>query len=222
MDAPMIYELQKPKQTEAGESYPAIFVLHGIGSNEQNMLQLVEGLEDRFYIFSIRGPLRQPPGFAYFTIEGYGKPHQDVFDHAIGQLTGFIDYATERYPVDQDRLYITGFSQGAILAMTLGLTLGSGIRGIAAFSGYIPDFVKEQYPIRPVDQLSVFISHGESDNVLPYGWGLESRDFFEGQGAQVAFRHYPESHTVSAENKQAFTEWVLEDLRKPKNKEKEE
>ncbi len=214
MNSPMMYELRKPSKIELNKTYPAIFVLHGMGSNEQNMLPLVDGLEDRFYIFSVRGPLAQPPGFAYFTIQGYGKPHREVFDHAIDQLAGFIDYAAEHYPLDQGHVYLMGFSQGAIASMTLGLTLGNRIKGIAALSGYIPGFVKEEYPIKPVHQLSLFISHGEFDNVLPYEWGVESNEFFKGLGAQVTFQAYPEGHAVSLKNQQDFTKWILDDVNK--------
>ena len=96
MDAPMIYNLRKPKQVDPDKTYPALFLIHGMGSNEQNMFPLVQGLEEEFYIFSIRGPISQPPGFAFFTIEGYGKPHRDVFDRAVDQLTNFMDYATRK------------------------------------------------------------------------------------------------------------------------------
>ncbi len=89
MEAPLVYELRKPKHIDPNQIYPALFLLHGIGSNEQNMLPLVAGLEDKFYIFSIRGPISQPPGFAFFTIEGYGKPHREVFDEAIQKIDQF-------------------------------------------------------------------------------------------------------------------------------------
>ncbi len=210
----MIYELRKPTQMEPNKKYPALFLMHGIGSNEQNMLSLIDGLKDRCFIFSVRGQLSQPPGYAYFTIQGYGKPHREVFDHGISQLNSFIDYAVGQYQVDSDRLYLLGFSQGAIVSMTLGLTLGNRIKGIVALSGYIPGFVKEEYNIKPVDQLSLFISHGEFDNILPYEWGVESNEYFKSLNAQVTFKSYPEGHTVSLENKQDFTNWLLEDLAK--------
>lgn len=210
----MIYELRKPSQIEPNKTYPAIFVMHGIGSNEQNILSLVDSLEDTFYIFSVRGHLSQPPGFAYFTIQGYGKPNREVFDHGISRLTSFVDYAVEQYPLDHRHLYLLGFSQGAIVSMTLGLALGNRIKGIIALSGYIPGFVKEEYDIKPVDHLSLFISHGEFDNILPYEWGVESHEFFQGLGAQVTFQAYPEGHTVSLKNQQDFTKWLLSDLGK--------
>ena len=178
MESPLVYELRKPKHIDPNQIYPALFLMHGIGSNEKNMLHLVSGLEDKCYIFSIRGPISHPSGFAFFTIEGYGKPHLDVFDVAIQRLTGFLDYAARQYPIDQKQLYLLGFSQGAILSMSLGLVLGSRIKGIVALSGYIPKFLREQEDT-DVSGLEAFISHGELDQVLPYEWGLEAKSFLK-------------------------------------------
>lgn len=128
METAMIYDLRKPKQIDPNKNYPALFLIHGMGSNEQNMFPLVEGLEEQFYIFSIRGPIAQPPGFAFFTIEGYGKPHREAFDQAVNGLTNFIDYATNQYSLDQSNLYLLGFSQGAILSMSLALVSGTKLK----------------------------------------------------------------------------------------------
>lgn len=214
MQAPMVYELRKPKHIEPGKSYPALFVMHGIGSNEKNMLSIVEGLEEQFYIFSIRGHLSHPPGYSYFTIIEYGKPHRDVFDEGIKKLTSFIDFVSEEYPVNKSQLYLLGFSQGAILSLTLGLTLGNRIKGIVALSGYIPYFVKEEYNIQPVNQVSVFISHGEFDQNLPFEWGKENNEFYKAQGANITFKTYPEGHTVSQQNYEDFRKWLQDRIEK--------
>jgi phospholipase/carboxylesterase len=210
----MIYELRRPKHIDPNKTYPALFVMHGIGSNEQNMLSLVKGLEEQFYIFSIRGHLEQSPGYAYFTIQGYGKPHREVFDQAISKLTNFIDYASEQYPLDLSQLYLLGFSQGAILSMSLGLTLGNRIKGIIALSGYIPGFVKDEYNVKPVNQMSLFISHGVMDQVLPYEWGVANNEYFQGLGATVTFKTYQEGHTVSLQNFQDYMDWLQESSKK--------
>lgn len=212
MESPMIYELRRPKNFKNGASYPAIFLMHGIGSNEKNMLSLVDDIDDSIFIFSIRGQLSHGPGFAYFTIQGYGKPHREVFDEGVNRLANFIDYACTQYPLDLSRIYLLGFSQGAILAMTLGLTLENKIKGVVALSGYIPLFVKEEFKHDPGNQLSVFISHGEMDQVLPYEWGIENVEFFRKLGTPVTFKTYPEGHTVSIQNLQDFKKWILSDL----------
>lgn len=214
METEMIYELRRPKNIVPGEKYPALFVMHGIGSNEHNMLALVNGLEDSFYIFSVRGHLTQGSGYAYFTIQGYGKPHREVFDEGINKLANFIDYASANYPIDPEKLYLLGFSQGAIVSMTLAVTLGNKIKGIVALSGYIPQFVKEEYMINVSNHLSVFISHGEFDQVLPYEWGRENVDYFTKLGVPITFKSYQEGHTVSEKNLQDSKFWILNDLQR--------
>ena len=212
MESTLFYELRKPKQIDPNKKYPALFLLHGMGSNEQNMLPLVHELEEQMYIFSIRGPISQGSGYAFFTIEGYGKPHRDVFKQAVSQLTKFIEYASNQYPIDQSQLYLLGFSQGSILSMSLALTLGNKIKGIVALSGYIPKIVLEDYGIQPVKHLSVFISHGETDGVLPYQWGIEAQEYFKKLQADVTFHSYPEGHSVSIQNQQDLIEWIQDHL----------
>jgi phospholipase/carboxylesterase len=212
VETPMIYELRRPKNVVPGKKYPALFVMHGIGSNEHNMFSLVNGLEDFFYIFSVRGHLTQGSGFAYFTIQGYGKPNREVFDEGIHKLADFIDYASANYPINPEQLYLLGFSQGAIVSMTLAVTLGNKIKGVIALSGYIPQFVKEEYMINPGNHLAVFVSHGEYDQVLPYEWGKENVDYFTRLGVPVTFKSYPEGHLVSEKNLEDFQTWMLNDL----------
>ncbi|RDW18336.1 esterase [Oceanobacillus arenosus] len=207
MQAPLAYEIRKPAVVDAGKIYPALYLIHGMGSNEQDLLQLVEGLEETYYIFSVRGPIVQPPGYAFFTMEEFGKPHRDVFDQAISKLTAFIDYSFEEYPIDSTSLYLMGFSQGAILSMSLGLILDDRIKGIAALSGYIPDFIKNENDNRDVRDLSIFISHGEQDPVLPFAWAPASKQYFQEHGANVVFKQYDSGHTVSQQNYQDLRAW---------------
>lgn len=220
MDAPLVYDLLKPKTVDHNKTYPALFLLHGIGSNEQNMFPLTAGLEEKYFIFSIRGPISHPPGFAFFTIEGYGKPHREIFKKSLSQLTDFLEYASNKYPIDINQLYLLGFSQGAILSMSLALTLGSRIKGIVALSGYIPKIVSEDYEVKPVDEVAVFISHGEVDQILPYQWGVEAQEYFKQLGADVTFRSYQEPHTVSLQNQQDFIRWIQDQI-ESKKEEKE-
>lgn len=212
MIAPLVYELQKPRNVDPGKTYPALFVMHGMGSNEKDMLNLVSGMEEHFYIFSIRGPIERPPGYAFFTIERFGKPHQDVFEAAVEKVEDFIGWAKSEYPLDASRTYLLGFSQGAILSMAIGLSLGNRIKGIVALSGYIPEFVKTKFKQTSMDGMSLFISHGEQDQALPFEWGQASRDYFHGLGADVTFKNYPVPHTVSLQNYKDFEQWLLESL----------
>jgi len=181
---------------------PAIFLLHGMGSNEADLPQLVTDFKDTHHIFSLRGPIVFNPGYAYFTIEEVGKPIREIFDKVLAYIQSFIQEAIVEFELDENQIYLLGFSQGAVLAQTLSLTMGSAIRGVVALSGYVPGFVKENTMNQSVDHLNIFISHGEYDHVIPPHWGKESKEYFESLGANVTFKSYNDGHGVTPENHQ--------------------
>ena len=200
MKSPFTFTHTAPEGS-AGKQ-PAIFLLHGMGSHEQDLPQLVTDFKESHHIFSLRGPIEFEPGYAFFTIEEAGKPIRVVFDKVLMYIQSFIHEAIVEFELDAEQIYVLGFSQGAVLAQSLALTMGSAIRGVVALSGYVPDFVKMEYSGQPVDHLNVFISHGEYDYIIPPQWGKESKEYFESLGANVTFKTYQDGHGVTPENKQ--------------------
>jgi phospholipase/carboxylesterase len=200
MKSPFTFTHTAPEGS-AGKQ-PAIFLLHGMGSHEQDLPQLVTDFKESHHIFSLRGPIEFEPGYAFFTIEEAGKPIRVVFDKVLMYIQSFIHEAIVEFELDAERIYVLGFSQGAVLAQSLALTMGSAIRGVVALSGYVPDFVKMEYSGQPVDHLNVFISHGEYDYIIPPQWGKKSKEYFESLGANVIFKTYQDGHGVTPENKQ--------------------
>lgn len=65
LQAPLYFNLMKPKTIETDKKYPAIFLLHGMGSNELDLPPLVQAFNEKMFIFSLRGPIVQPPGYAF-------------------------------------------------------------------------------------------------------------------------------------------------------------
>ncbi|WP_219835048.1 alpha/beta hydrolase [Paenibacillus sp. R14(2021)] len=200
MTSPFHFDIHLPAHMEPGKRYPAVFTLHGKGSNERNMFGLVQPLQDEFIIIGIRGNLTLGAGYQYYGLISLGNPIREQFDPAIAELTAFIHEITAHYPIDPGKRYLLGFSQGAILAMTLALTMGAELKGIVALNGYVPSFVKTEYPLRSVKDMSIFISHGEFDSVFPVGIGRESADYFRTRTERLTFNLYPTDHGVSPEN----------------------
>jgi phospholipase/carboxylesterase len=207
MKSPFIFKYTAPKTTD--KKMPALFLFHGMGSNEENLLPLVKSFEETHHIFSLRGPIVSNPGYAYFTIEAVDKPDRDGFDKSLTSIQLFIYEAIEEYDLDPNDITLLGFSQGTLLAQSLALTMGNAINKVVALSGYIPSFVKEEeYSKRPVDHLKIFISHGVYDHIAPLQWGEESRDYFESLGANVTFKTYDSGHYVTPENHQDLIKFI--------------
>ena len=100
---------------------PLLLLLHGIGSNEEDLFGLAPYLDERFLVVSARAPVMLGPGsYGWFQIEF--TPRGMVADveqakRSLGLLPGFIDGLIETYRADGGRVYLAGFSQGAMMGL---------------------------------------------------------------------------------------------------------
>ncbi|MEK4229987.1 alpha/beta hydrolase [Solibacillus sp. FSL H8-0538] len=210
MNSPYIFQRTAPQVT--GEKQPAIFLLHGLASNEQDLVQLVGDFKAQCHIFSLQGPIQHKPGYAFYTFEEEGKPQRDVFDKVVKFTEAFILEAIHEFNLDAEKIYVVGFNQGAVIAQTLALIMGNAIRGTAALSGYIPEFVATEYSKKSMDNSKIFISHGEYDYVYPFAWGEASATFFADYGTDVTFKTYADGHGVTPENLRDLVAFIAQDL----------
>ncbi|GAV13973.1 alpha/beta hydrolase [Paenibacillus sp. NAIST15-1] len=205
------YDVHLPANVVPNKKYPVIFTLHGKGSNEGNMFGLVAPISDDFIVIGIRGNLPLGAGYQYYELKSLGNPIREMFDEAIKQLEAFIQYAMDKYPIDPGKCYLLGFSQGAILSMTLALTMGDQLKGIVALNGYIPDFVKTEYSLRSLNNVSVFVSHGEYDSVFPVRIVHETATYLKEHTQRITLKIYPTDHGVSEENQRDVLDWLRRD-----------
>ncbi|KGR74572.1 alpha/beta hydrolase [Ureibacillus sinduriensis] len=194
------------------ELQPALFLFHGLGSNENDLLQLVQDFKGQCHIFSMRGPITHSPGFAFYTFEEEGKPIREVFDKMITFSQSFILEAIEQFNLDINKIFLIGFNQGAAVVETLTLTLGNLIKASVALSGYLPEFVMNEYKKAPLDRTKIFISHGEYDYDFPIQWAQSSKEYFKEIGVQVTFKTYPDGHGVTPENLGDMVGFIAENL----------
>jgi phospholipase/carboxylesterase len=214
MNSTYEYKVQFPKNFEEGKKYPAIFALHGIGYDEQYMLDLLEDLNEEAILIGIRGDLPYEDGHAYYYLKDYGNPERDLFDQSIEKLKTFIENASNQFPIDREYRYLIGFSQGAILSMSLALILGKEIKGIIPMNGYIPEFIKEEYSIQLIDHLSVFLCQGASDPIFPLNIGQENYNYLYEHAGSVKYSIYPCAHEITLNNKQDVTGWLRQEIAK--------
>lgn len=212
MQSNFYYEVLTPTKMEEGKKYPILFALHGIGHSEKDMLPVFEGAKEKYILIGVRGHIPHKDGYAYYKLKGYGIPVREQFDESIVLLKNFIEYACEKYPVDRERVYIGGFSQGAILSNSLAIVLGDKVRGIVSLNGYVPTFLDEKFELKSIAHLSIFLSVGEFDTIFPPEVGKKNYDYFTNAGATVFHKTYRTGHEISAENVNDITSWMLNEI----------
>jgi phospholipase/carboxylesterase len=210
MKSNFVFKYSAPEELD--KKKPAVFLFHGYGSDEKDLLSLVENFKETYHIFSLQGPITIFPGYAFWNFEESGQPVRTEFDEVLKSTQVFIHEAIVEYNLDAKNIVLLGFSQGAMLAQSLALIMGESISKVVALSGYIPDFVKEErYTKKSVKHLKIFISHGIDDPVVPYQLGKESSEYFKSIGADVTFKSYTSGHFVKLENRDDLVKFVKEE-----------
>jgi phospholipase/carboxylesterase len=209
----LLEHLVLPARVESPAKPPLLLLLHGVGSNEQDLFELAPYLDERFFIVSTRAPITLGPGaFAWFHVEF--TPTGPVINPAEAEnsrqcLLAFLAELVEAYQVDPDRLYLCGFSQGAIMSFSLALTQPRRVAGIVAMSGRIlPEVLPLLAPPETMTKLPMLVVHGLYDNVLPIQHGRASQQRLSALPVDLTYREYPMGHEVSAESLVDIQQWL--------------
>jgi len=192
----------------AAASHPAIICLHGRGSHEGDLISLAPYLDDRLLWISPRAPLDLMGGYEWYRLEGIGVPDQPSFDTAMETLDRFITEAVAEYPVDPQKLFLLGFSQGSMMSYSFALTQPGRLAGVIAQSGYIPLNAGLKIDEAGVKGKPFIITHGTYDPLIPVQWGRDGYNYLKGIGADAEFHEFPMEHNVSEESIGVIGEWM--------------
>lgn len=197
------------------EKNPLIILLHGYGSNEEDLFSFAPELPKEYYVISVRAPFDlQPYGHAWYAIHFDADENKfsdnDEARESVKLIASFIDEMIAKYPIDTDNINLIGFSQGAILSYATALTYPEKIAKVVALSGYLNlDIVPENIDKKAISHLKFFISHGTVDQVIPVDWARKAKPALKALGLDVTYNEYPIGHGVAPQNFYDFKNWLL-------------
>ncbi|MCX6019132.1 MAG: phospholipase [Chloroflexi bacterium] len=201
-----------PRRTSAGKP-PLLILLHGFGSNEQDLFGLHPYLDERFAVVSARGPLTLQPGsHAWYRVQWLadGTMHMDdaEAEAAIRAVTAFVHEAVEAYGADSARVFIGGFSQGAIMSECVALTQPRLVAGAVLMSGRTLDLL-HRHDLQPAAGYPpMIVVHGTVDRVLSIDEGRATQSFLQALAVDFEYREYPMAHQISDESLDEIDTWL--------------
>jgi polyhydroxybutyrate depolymerase len=159
------YELHLPSHRPPGR-YPLVLALHG-GFGNGAVLERAIGLD----------AIADREGFAVVYPDGLNRHWNDGRGSASGAtdvddvayLRSLVDELTAAYPIDVDRVYATGMSNGGIMSYRLGCELADKLAAIAIVSGEISATVAAS--CHPARAISVLAINGTADPFVPWDGG---------------------------------------------------
>jgi phospholipase/carboxylesterase len=198
-----------------------LLLLHGVGSNEQSMASLAPAFDPRFIVISARSPIALGPNaFAWFHVQF--TPQGPVINAAEAmdgwtRVANFIGEAVSAYRADRTRVYVAGFSQGAIMGLATLLTAPDRVAGAAAMSGrLLPEVLPHVAPTAMLVGKSVLIVHGTLDEKLGVHFARSAREQLAKFPLVLSYREFPIGHVVTEESVAIVASWLTQLLDAPR------
>lgn len=167
------FKIFLPSNYERYSRLPLVIALHGRGGTSESMILLTRkgfnklAEKDGFIVVYPDGiELNWNDG--RIDEESNDRAHRENIDD-VGFISALIDSMITRYRVDPKRVYVTGISNGAIMAYRLACELTYKIAAIAPVDGNIPLlFFPECSPSRYISVLAI---NNTNDPLVPYEGG---------------------------------------------------
>ena len=196
------------------DSSSLLILLHGYGSNEQDMFGFAPVFDERFTIISVRAPRAIPDNdYAWFdlafTANGDLTYESAQIIEAQQKLTQFIGEAAIAYSIEPKQIFLLGFSQGGMMSALMALSKPELIRGAIVLSGWVP--LEAHTMLAPPDlrsAINVFIGHGIFDDVVPVKQGRAARDTFAAFGVPHVYHEYATAHHINEQGLDDVATWL--------------
>jgi phospholipase/carboxylesterase len=201
-----------------------LVLLHGIDSNEQELLDLTASFDPRFYTLSLQAPTKLAPNsFGWYEM-AFAPSGQRLdpaqVEESRRKLTDFLKLAPNHYQADPDQLYLFGFGQGATMALTLLLTSPEWLRGVVSVSGHLlPQLIQANTPLsgklageRALGGKVLFLGHGENDQVIPLTMARQLESVIRRSPVEYTYREYQMGHEIGPKCLREVDLWLRTQL----------
>jgi len=170
------------KPEEGIEIKYAIILLHGYGGDGKDISMLTLNWKRHMpnTVFICPNghetcPIN-PSGFQWFDLTKNDKDY--ILDQSIKaekKINAFINEIKQEFNLKNNQICLSGFSQGCMMSLNVGLTSKEKFSCIVGFSGKIID--KNNLKLRIKNSTDTLLIHGDVDQVVPSTYLLEAKDF---------------------------------------------
>lgn len=191
-----------------------LVLMHGVGSNEQDLFALSPQISERFHVLCLRAPHRMGPGaFAWFdfSIEPGGarsiNESQEAASRAL--VAQAVESAAQQLGIPPERTVVGGFSQGGAMALSMLLTRPELMGAALVWHGrLVPQVLPHAAPADALHGRKLWVSHGMHDDVIPVASAQAICHHFDALPVPVTYREFPSGHEVRPSELAATVAWL--------------
>ena len=178
------------KPDENKEIKNAVILLHGYGGDGKDISML--SLNWKRYLPNTificpnghEPCMINPSGYQWFDLtKDDPKYILEQSMKAENKLNKFIEEVKNEFQLKNDKICLSGFSQGCMMSINLGLTSEQEFNCVVGFSGKIIN--QDDLKFRKKNSTDILLIHGDSDQVVSPNFMLEAKDFFIRNNVQI-------------------------------------
>jgi phospholipase/carboxylesterase len=174
-----------PSETPDSE---LVVLLHGWTGDEHSMWIFAQQLPPHYSILAPRGPIQaQEGGYGWFVDPDHRKPGFEEYSSSAKKFLSRLEKWMDQMATLASPIHWIGFSQGAILALTLSILYPSLTGKTAALSGFLPPSGEEILNHQYLAGKEFFIAHGVQDDVIPVDFARRTVRLLKEKQAQVTY-----------------------------------
>ncbi len=161
----------------------AIILLHGYGGDGKDISMLSLNwkrfLKNTIFLCPDAHEVCKinPSGFQWFDLNTEDSKYiLNESKKAENKLNKYIEEVKLEYKLKNSQICISGFSQGCMMSLNIGLTANERFNSIVGFSGKIIDI--NDLSLRIKTKTNILMIHGDLDTIVPPSNLLDAKDFF--------------------------------------------
>ena len=161
----------------------AVILLHGYGGDGKDISMLTlnwkRHLPNTIFICpnGHESCSINPTGYQWFDLTKDDPVYTlEQSIKAEEKLNQFINEVKKEYNLENEKICLSGFSQGCMMSINLGLTSDQPFNCVVGFSGKIIN--QKDLKIRQKSATDILLIHGDLDQVVSPNFMLEAKDFF--------------------------------------------
>ncbi len=171
----------EPEENEKIER--AVILLHGYGGDGKDISMLTLNwkrfLKNTIFLCPDAHEVCEinPNGFQWFNLNSEDSAYiLNEAKKAENKLNQYIEEVKLEYKLNNSQICISGFSQGCMMSLNVGLTSNESFNCIVGFSGKIIDM--NDLSLRIKTKTNILMVHGDMDQIVPPSSLLDAKDFF--------------------------------------------
>ena len=186
------------------ELAPTLFMLHGTGGTEMDLVPIAERISPGSSVLSVRGNVLENGMPRFFKRLSEGVFDEEDLKYRTEELRDFLDEAARKYGFDRHNVLAIGYSNGANIAGSLLFHYENVLAGAILLHPMVP--IRDiQLPEMP--NLPVFIGAGRNDPICPPEETEELAELLADKNADVTLHWENYGHQLTYAEIDAAANW---------------